>query len=121
MSDCKLNNSIYIQASQSVISQSQVSISTHNEGTKLFQDKYQIENLSLQGMSSILLLTLVSLTSILCHPQPPSYADHASHHPQPYKYQYGVKDDYTNANFAKTESQDAKVSNQFKKSSLYSC
>ena len=82
-----------------------------------FSINVRLRNISLQGMSSSILLSLVSLTSILCHPQPPSYADHASHHPQPYKYQYGVKDDYTNANFAKTESQDAKVSNQFKKSS----
>merc|ERR1712189_40110 len=27
--------------------------------------------------------------------------------PQPYEYQYGVKDDYSKTNFAKTESQDA--------------
>merc|ERR1712112_172772 len=28
--------------------------------------------------------------------------------PQPYKYQYGVKDEYSNSNFAKTETQDDK-------------
>ena len=28
--------------------------------------------------------------------------------PQPYNYQYGVKDDYSKANFAKTESRDEK-------------
>merc|ERR1711931_23923 len=28
--------------------------------------------------------------------------------PQPYQYQYGVKDDYSKSNFAKTESQDDK-------------
>ena len=31
------------------------------------------------------------------------------YHHQPYTYQYGVKDDYSKANFAKTESQDAQV------------
>ena len=40
----------------------------------------------------------------------PSYAPvEETYHPQPYKYQYGVKDDYSKANFAKTESQDAQV------------
>merc|ERR1712243_60613 len=28
--------------------------------------------------------------------------------PRPYKYQYGVKDDYSSSNFAKTETQDDK-------------
>ena len=41
------------------------------------------------------------LSTALCLPPP---------HParsQPYSYQYGVKDDVTKSNFAKTESQDA--------------
>ena len=33
--------------------------------------------------------------------------------PQPYEYQYGVKDDYSKTNFAKTESQDAQVTTHF--------
>ena len=31
--------------------------------------------------------------------------------PKPYSFQYGVKDDYANTNFAHTESQDAQVRN----------
>ena len=30
--------------------------------------------------------------------------------PKPFNYQYGVSDDYSKANFQKTESQDANVS-----------
>ena len=53
----------------------------------------------------ILLCSLLS--SCLCSPQSIPYNENEI--PQPYQYQYGVKDDYTKANFAKTESQDDKV------------
>ena len=39
-------------------------------------------------------------------PPPPSYP---AEPPQPYSYQYGVKDEYSGANFGASESSDTKV------------
>merc|ERR1719145_321310 len=36
----------------------------------------------------------------------PVYEEEEDYAPQPYKYEYGVQDDYTNAAFAKSESQN---------------
>ena len=60
---------------------------------------------------------LCALSSIIAYVQakpmtsayaPISLEDQA---PKPYTFQYGVKDDYANTNFAHTESQDAQVRN----------
>merc|ERR1712114_97257 len=55
----------------------------------------------------------VLLTTVLCSTTlaaPPAYAPAPSYHekevPQPYAYEYGVADDYSKANFKKTETQD---------------
>ena len=56
----------------------------------------------------LIVLSLVAVSSVSCMTS--KYAPITETHvPQPYSYQYGVKDEYSNANFAKTESQDAQV------------
>merc|ERR1712215_49549 len=56
------------------------------------------------NMKVLLLCSVLSLS--LSHPQSGVPYPKENEIPQPYNYQYGVKDDYTQANFAKTESQD---------------
>merc|ERR1712168_1532708 len=41
------------------------------------------------------------------HPAPAPYKPVEKEVPQPYAYEYGVNDDYSKANFKKTETQDA--------------
>ena len=50
-----------------------------------------------------MILSLVSAGLCL----PPQYPEEPPAKPQPYSYHYGVKDDYSKANFAKQETQDA--------------
>ena len=40
---------------------------------------------------------------------PPAPASYPAEPPQPYSYQYGVKDEYSGANFGASESSDTKV------------
>merc|ERR1712180_549269 len=61
-------------------------------------------------MIKVLLTTALFTTSMAAPAGPPAYAPAPSYHekevPQPYAYEYGVADDYSKANFKKTESQD---------------
>merc|ERR1719230_753040 len=62
-------------------------------------------------MFKVLLITALFTTSMAAPAGPPAYAPAPSYHekevPQPYAYEYGVADDYSKANFKKTETQDA--------------
>ena len=60
---------------------------------------------------ALLCLLCGLLASVQAAPMTSAYApisleDQA---PKPYSFQYGVKDDYANTNFAHTEAQDAQV------------
>merc|ERR1719308_368647 len=61
-------------------------------------------------MFKVLLITALFTTSMAAPAGPPAYAPAPSYHekevPQPYAYEYGVADDYSKANFKKTETQD---------------
>merc|ERR1719431_93817 len=57
-------------------------------------------------MKSTICVCLVAIASAI--PQGPGgYAPVEKLPPKPYQYQYGVSDDYSKANFQKTESQDS--------------
>ena len=58
---------------------------------------------------------LVLAVASVCLAQKP-YIDEEV--PKPYNYQYAVADDYSKANFQKTESQDANVSHQIQRAFL---
>merc|ERR1711942_391565 len=57
-------------------------------------------------MKLAVFLASACLSSVMA--QGPQYAKEEPEIPQPYQYQYGVKDDYSKSNFAKTETQDDK-------------
>merc|ERR1712112_526601 len=61
-------------------------------------------------MYKVLLTTVLCSTTLAAPAGPPAYAPAPSYHekevPQPYAYEYGVADDYSKANFKKTETQD---------------
>merc|ERR1712025_664451 len=61
-------------------------------------------------MYKVLLTTALFTTTLGAPAGPPAYAPAPSYHekevPQPYAYEYGVADDYSKANFKKTETQD---------------
>merc|ERR1711935_218390 len=62
------------------------------------------------NMYKLLALTLVASASAAGPPAygaPAPYAPVVKLPPQPYAYEYGVADDYSKANFKKTETQDA--------------
>merc|ERR1711910_304543 len=59
---------------------------------------------SIRMMKTIIVACLVAISTST--PQGGSYAPEKLP-PQPYSYQYGVADDYSKANFQKTESQDS--------------
>merc|ERR1712106_979960 len=75
------------------------------------------------------LLVASALLAVACADGPPAYGAPAPYHPapayhaapvvklphQPYAYEYGVADDYSKANFKKSENQDAegKVAGSF--------
>ena len=60
--------------------------------------------------SSFQLIVAFCITSLVAaQPQGPGPYGPEKFAPQPYSYQYGVADDYSKANFQKTESQDASV------------
>merc|ERR1711936_338089 len=63
---------------------------------------------SSSSSSSLLLATLLVATVISDGPPPP-YSQTVQEPPQPYSYQYGVKDEYSGANFGASESSDPKV------------
>merc|ERR1712038_2239449 len=52
------------------------------------------------------ILVLILVSASMCLAQSSYPVDNEI--PQPYNYQYGVEDDYSKANFAKTESRDEK-------------
>merc|ERR1719293_400948 len=61
---------------------------------------------------SLLLATLSALlATVISAPDgpPPPYKPVVQEPPQPYSYQYGVKDEYSGANFGASESSDTKV------------
>ena len=74
----------------------------HDEG-KLLLPPYSASSLLLQIVLSLACLALASAA-----PQQP-YVDPEAGVPKPYSYAYAVADDYSKANFQKTESQDANV------------
>ena len=53
-------------------------------------------------------IVLACVLVTICHSQKP-YVDPEAGNPKPFTYQYAVADDYSKANFQKTESQDPKV------------
>merc|ERR1719499_2576168 len=73
------------------------------------------------------LLAAAALVAVVAADGPPAYGAPPAYHPapaykpveklppQPYAYEYGVADDYSKANFKKTETQDAegKVAGSF--------
>jgi hypothetical protein len=63
----------------------------------------------------LLALTLVAAATAQYAPAPAPYKPVEKLAPQPYAYEYGVADDYSKANFKKTETQDAegKVAGSF--------
>ena len=61
-------------------------------------------NLSVQ-----LIVAICSFYLVSAQPQGPGPYGPEKFAPQPYSYQYGVADDYSKANFQKTESQDANL------------
>ena len=65
-----------------------------------------IDCLSKTLAQATLFAVLITLTAAQ---KPGPYGDLEEGPPKPYSYQYGVSDDYSKANFQKTESQDNNV------------
>ena len=74
---------------------------SHHEGKLLLP--HSASSLLLQVVLSLACLALASAA-----PQQP-YVDPEAGVPKPYSYAYAVADDYSKANFQKTESQDSNV------------
>merc|ERR1712114_57832 len=58
-------------------------------------------------MMQVLFMFAMVTTALAQYPPPPAKYIEKAEPPQPYAYEYGVADDYSKANFKKTESQDA--------------
>merc|ERR1712051_1183571 len=63
---------------------------------------------SMQPHNNIIPLFLALLVAAVISDGPPAPA-YPAEPPQPYSYQYGVKDEYSGANFGASESSDTKV------------
>merc|ERR1719304_8462 len=58
-------------------------------------------------MMQVLFMLAMVTTALAQYPPPPAKYVEKAEPPQPYAYEYGVADDYSKANFKKTETQDA--------------
>merc|ERR1711874_261020 len=63
--------------------------------------------MQLQHNTHIPLVLALLVAAVISDGPPPSYQP--AEPPQPYSYQYGVKDEYSGANFGASESSDTKV------------
>ena len=74
---------------------------------------FEKSNLTIQLFRMTMVQTLWPCLHKIGHGPPPPYGAPAGPHPveklppQPFTYQYGVKDDYSGASFDKSESQNA--------------
>ena len=72
--------------------------------------KVQVMNTSIdliKFISKVFILCAIVTISVAQKPGP--YRDLEEGPPKPYNYQYGVADEYSKANFQKTEAQDGNV------------
>merc|ERR1712128_246202 len=65
-----------------------------------------IQTLRIKTINMIKATILAVLVSLTIAQKPGPYRDLEEGPPRPYNYQYGVSDDYSKANFQKTEAQD---------------